>query len=157
MKIFSSKNKRGVTLVEVVFGTVILAFFATGVLSLLISANNSIDDNYERAFAVSAANQKLDTAITLLSGGTEAGYVTSSDNDGDGFKEFEIEVEKLLTRLELEEDSISFEEDFYVISATENKTVLRGWKITLSYGDVTVKGYASNTQGAFNYDDAEEE
>ncbi len=157
MKIFSSKNKKGVTLVEVVFGAVILAFFATGVLSLLISANNSIDKNYEKSFALSAASQKLDIAITLLSGGTEAGYLIESGEDEE--KTWTPDFDKLAAYLETDESGLVLEPDNRIIEdgAGNQREVVRGWKITLTYNGVTVKGYASNTQGAFNYDEVEEE
>ena len=132
-------NKKGVTLVELVMAVVVLSIFAIGIITGLTAASTKIAQNSREAAIHSEAVQKLDAVISVVSNGS---YAASADLAG--------EVKGVLGYGNEVTLSMTPDPNTYVDANGVTKT--RGWKISLTYGGVTVKGYTSNTEGVFDKD-----
>ena len=138
------KNKKGLTLVELVFGVVILSIFALGIITALTTANTTIAKKSKESSAHAEATQMLDTIISTISNGDYEGQnrETMADN--------------LLAMYGYDDKgatlSISEGGSYTVEVEGTTTTKLRGWILALDYEGVTVTGYASNTKGVFDED-----
>lgn len=134
-------NKKGITLVEVIVGVFVLSIFAVGILSLLIYNNQAVSDSVVMKADYSTAVQKLDMIIAAVSNGADDSFVTYENSKAVGLKKAAI-----AQLVEMNEDDVSVTPDYYT-----GTTTIRGWYIELAYSEeLTVKGYAANTLGAFD-------
>lgn len=134
-------NKKGITLVEVVIGVFVLSIFAVGILSLLVYNNNAVSDSIVKKADYSTAIQKLDTIIAAVSNGDDDSFVTYESNKAVGLK-----LAEMAALVDMDEGKVSATPDYYA-----GTTTIRGWYIELTYSEeLTVKGYAANTLGAFD-------
>lgn len=143
MKLLPKKSKKGITLVESVIAVVVLAMFATGVLTLLTSGGVKIQEISNQSAVYAEATQKLDWAISAISNGAYISKDESTDSvslkltGDDGLnKELDAEVTATVS--------------LYKTGEPETSDNVRGWYLTLKYGGVTVKGFASNSEGVFD-------
>ena len=142
-KLLPKKSKKGITLVESVVAVVLLAMFAIGVLTLLTSGGVKIQEISKDAAAYAEATQKLDLAISAISNGA---YIEKDATDLVSLKD-----EALRTKLGLDaSDTLSGRAELYKLSAPATSTNVRGWYLELTYKGVTVKGFASNSEGVFD-------
>ena len=142
-KLLPKKSKKGITLVESVVAVVLLAMFAIGVLTLLTSGGVKIQEISKDAAAYAEATQKLDLAISAISNGAYIDKDSATDfvslKDGD-----------LKTYLGLDaSDALTGTHELYQ-SGDPTSTNVRGWYLELTYNGVTVKGFASNSEGVFD-------
>ena len=153
-------NKRGITLVEVMVGVLVLSLFALGILSLLIYNNQAVSDSAIKKADNSAAIQKLDTIIAAVSYGDDSGFVIY-DGEGKEKKATGLDDQKLAQLIGVAREDLNISADRY--DNANPSSLIRGWYITLYYkvtrGEETVetvvKGYAANTKGAFDGKDGE--
>lgn len=132
------RSKKGITLVESVFAVVILAIFATGIISLLTAGGVKIFEISQESDTYSQAAQKMDLVIASISNGA---YIKTDENDL-----VSLDTQKI-TDLGVTVDKaeiVTFE------GTTQTSDNVRGWYLTLSYNGVTVNGFASNTKGVFD-------
>lgn len=132
------RSKKGITLVESVFAVVILAIFATGIISLLTAGGVKIFEISQESDTYSQAAQKMDLVIASISNGA---YIKTDENDL-----ISLDTQKI-TDLGVTVDKaeiVTFE------GTTQTSDNVRGWYLTLSYNGVTVNGFASNTKGVFD-------
>ena len=142
-KLLPKKSKKGITLVESVVAVVLLAMFAIGVLTLLTSGGVKIQEISKDAAAYAEATQKLDLAISAISNGA---YIEKDATDLVSLKD-----EALRTKLGLDaSDTLSGRAELYKLSDPATSTNVRGWYLELTYKGVTVKGFASNSEGVFD-------
>jgi len=137
-KLLPKKNKKGVTLVELIIGVVVLSIFTLGIIASLSAANAKIAKNAQEAANHSEAVQMMDTVIAALSHG---GYSTPTDVVNDLFG--------ASAGVSLVMDSSKYT---YKVNPAEptSPTLILGWDLKLTYKNVTVIGYASNTEGVFD-------
>ena len=142
-----SNNKRGITLVEVIVGVFVLSIFAVGILSLLIYNNQAVADSARDKVDYSSATQKLDMILAAVSNGDEA-FVTYA-GEGDNKYATGLEKEELADLIGILPENIGVREDR--VDKNNPNSTIRGWYIELEFSeDLTVKGYAANTLGAFD-------
>ena len=142
-KLLPKKSKKGITLVESVVAVVLLAMFAIGVLTLLTSGGVKIQEISKDAAAYAEATQKLDLAISAISNGA---YIKKDATDI-----VSLEEAALKTKLELDtSDTLNGRADLYKSGDPATSTNVRGWYLELTYKGVTVKGFASNSEGVFD-------
>ena len=153
------KSKKGITLVESVLAVVILAILSTGVISLLSVGGSKIAIISKESSTYAEAVQKLDLVISALSNGgefdTDGSIIfpaVADDETPEGGSE-----PATSEKMDLGSSTLTYETDL------NSDNTIRGWYLTLtmSYPDpsnkpsrtstVTVKGYASNTKGGFDY------
>lgn len=147
MKKLPRNNKRGVTLVEVVIGVFVLSIFALGILSLLIYNNQAVADSARDKADYSAAMQKLDTVIAAISHGPDSGFVNYT-GEGREKRATGLAEDKLEELIGVADEQLETSPDYY---GGAGSSTIRGWYITLDYSEeLTVKGYAANTLGAFD-------
>lgn len=132
------RSKKGITLVESVFAVVILAIFATGIISLLTAGGVKIFEISQESDTYSQAAQKMDLVIASISNGA---YIKTNENDlvsldTQKIADLGVTVDKA--------EIVTFE------GTTQTSDNVRGWYLTLSYNGVTVNGFASNTKGVFD-------
>ena len=140
---FIKKSKKGVTLVESVFAVVILSILTIGIISLLTAGGAKIYQLSGESNAYSQATSKMDLVISAVSNGSP-NYITKEPTVA-------LQIDELKSALGFDSDvTISAVMDLY--DSNESATVLncRGWYLTLTYKGVTVKGFASNSEGAFD-------
>ena len=149
-KLLPKKSKKGITLVESVVAVVLLAMFAIGVLTLLTSGGVKIQEISKDAAAYAEATQKLDLAISAISNGSsDTGYISKTDVSG--VTTCSLDVSNLKSALGLGDDvQISPTVSRYDESEGETPENVRGWYLELTYKGVTVKGFASNSEGVFD-------
>ena len=140
MNNFYIKNKKGVTLVELVLGVVILSLFAIGVLASLSAASTKIAQSSKDAATHSEATQMMDAVISIVSNGDY-----SPENLGAG-----VTAESAVLGVLDDIYSLDGVDLFNMEPKTYADGALRGWKITLKYKGTTVTGYSSNTKGVFD-------
>lgn len=134
-------NKKGITLVEVIIGVFVLSIFAVGILSLLVYNNQAVSDSAVKKADYSTAIQKLDTIIAAVSNGGDDTFVTYENNKAVGLK-----LDAIAALVDMNETDVTVTPDLYAGTAT-----IRGWYIQLDFSEnLTVKGYAANTLGAFD-------
>lgn len=146
MKTMMKKSKKGVTLVESVFAVVILGILSIGIISLLTSGGVKIQEISQESGAYSQAVQKMDLVISAISNGSN-NYIIKDESDDS----CTLATDKLLETLNLSSgETLGCSAELY--DATKDPTVsnLRGWYLTLTYQGVTVKGFASNSEGVFD-------
>lgn len=146
MKTMMKKSKKGVTLVESVFAVVILGILSIGIISLLTSGGVKIQEISQESGAYSQAVQKMDLVISAISNGSN-NYIIKDESDDT----CTLATDKLLETLNLSSgETLGCTAELY--DATNDPTVsnLRGWYLTLTYQGVTVKGFASNSEGVFD-------
>ena len=144
MKVLN-KNKKGITLVESVLAVVVLAILAIGVLTLLTAGGVKIQEISGQAAVYAEATQKLDLAISAISNGS-SDYINSTESDCDLKPVSDLKTE-------LDVDDVAFERVLYKDEGPTSDTTssnVRGWYLTLTYKGVTVKGFASNSEGVFD-------
>lgn len=139
-KLLPKKSKKGITLVESVVAVVLLAMFAIGVLTLLTSGGVKIQEISKDAAAYAEATQKLDWAISAISNGA---YINKDDTTDTVL----LDVDGLKTKLSAE---VKGDISLYADDAGSKPDNVRGWYLTLTYKGVTVKGFASNSEGVFD-------
>lgn len=144
-KLLPKKSKKGITLVESVVAVVLLAMFAIGVLTLLTSGGVKIQEISKDAAAYAEATQKLDLAISAISNGSSEYIDTSDESDWDLNA-----ADNLKSTIGV--DDVVFERVFYKDGSPQDTTSpnVRGWYLELTYKGVTVKGFASNSEGVFD-------
>lgn len=139
-KLLPKKSKKGITLVESVVAVVLLAMFAIGVLTLLTSGGVKIQEISKDAAAYAEATQKLDLAISAISNGA---YIDKNETKNT----VTLKVVDLKTKLSAE---VEGEISLYDGDAGPKPDNVRGWYLELTYNGVTVKGFASNSEGVFD-------
>lgn len=145
-KLLPKKSKQGITLVESVVAVVLLAMFAIGVLTLLTSGGVKIQEISKDAAAYAEATQKLDLAISAISNGSsDTGYI--SKTEASGVTTYTLKVDKLTSTLNLGSD-VTLDATAEAYPSDPNS--VRGWYLELTYKGVTVKGFASNSEGVFD-------
>ena len=146
MKTMMKKSKKGVTLVESVFAVVILGILSIGIISLLTSGGVKIQEISQESGAYSQAAQKMDLVISAISNGSDK-YIIKGESDDT----CTLDTGKLLETLNLS-GVVTLGCTAELYDATKDPTVsnLRGWYLTLTYQGVTVKGFASNSEGVFD-------
>lgn len=144
-KLLPKKSKKGITLVESVVAVVLLAMFAIGVLTLLTSGGVKIQEISKDAAAYAEATQKLDLAISAISNGSSEYIDTTDESDWDLNA-----ADNLKSTIGV--DDVVFERVFYKVGSPQDKTAsnVRGWYLELTFNGVTVKGFASNSEGVFD-------
>lgn len=134
IKLFPKKSKQGVTLVEVVFGVVVLAIIAVGIITALSTGATTIEKKAADSAAHTEAVQKMDAVISTISNGSYAGVADVAGT--------------VKAELGLGDVALSATADTY--KNIDNVDVIKGWKLSLTYKGQTVTGYASNTEGVFD-------
>lgn len=146
-KLLPKKSKKGITLVESVVAVVLLAMFAIGVLTLLTSGGVKIQEISKDAAAYAEATQKLDLAISAISNGSSE-YINKSNESNWDLNT----VDSLKSTIGV--DGVVVERVLYKtvegISQDTTASNVRGWYLELTYKGVTVKGFASNSEGVFD-------
>ena len=145
MKFLPKKSKKGVTLVESVLAVVILAMFATGILTLLTAGGTKILQIGDEAAVYAEASQKMDLVVSAVSNGSES-YIVENASTG----VLSLDVNNLMSALNLSDVQITAEASLYDSAVAAIKSNVRGWYLELTFGDATVTGFASNTQGVFD-------
>ncbi|MBE5892169.1 MAG: hypothetical protein E7286_02175 [Lachnospiraceae bacterium] len=136
-KLLPKKSKQGVTLVEVVFGVVVLSIIAVGIIAALSTGSTTIHKKAQESASHSEAVQKMDAVISVISNGSYAGTdVAASAKSVLGYGS---------------DVTLTATAESYTNAAGETK--VRGWKLSLTYKGETVTGYASNTEGVFDKDE----
>ena len=144
-KLLPKKSKKGITLVESVVAVVLLAMFAIGVLTLLTSGGVKIQEISKDAAAYAEATQKLDLAISAISNGSTGTtpYIVVDATTG----KCDLVESQLITTLSLGSDvTLNATPEAY----PSDPSSVRGWYLELTYNGVTVKGFASNSEGVFD-------
>lgn len=147
-KLLPKKSKKGITLVESVVAVVLLAMFAIGVLTLLTSGGVKIQEISKDAAAYAEATQKLDLAISAISNGSsDSGYIKKTEASG-------VTTYSLVVDGDTGLKSVLGLDDVTIIASPEPypgvSGSVRGWYLELTYNGVTVKGFASNSEGVFD-------
>ena len=133
-KFLPKKSKRGITLVESVVAVVVLGILVTGILTLLTTGGIKIQEISGESATYAKACQKMDLVISALSNGSDT-YITDDT----------LNVTALTNCLSFDDDVvITAEPDKY------DSGKVRGWYLELKYQDVTVQGFASNSEGVFD-------
>lgn len=148
-KLLPKKSKQGITLVESVVAVVLLAMFAIGVLTLLTSGGVKIQEISKDAAAYAEATQKLDLAISAISNGSTGTtpYIVVDATTG----KCDLDDSQLISTLRLGTDvTLVGEKVCYDPSLPETADNVRGWYLELTFNGVTVKGFASNSEGVFD-------
>ena len=145
MKFLPKKSKKGVTLVESVLAVVVLAMFATGILTLLTAGGTKILKISDESAAYVEAGQKMDLVLSAVSNGSDV-YIIENASTGI----LSLDISNLKTTLGLTDVEITAEADLYDSSVAAIKSNVRGWYLEMTYQDATVTGFTSNTQGVFD-------
>jgi len=149
MKLLPQNSKKGITLVESVIAVVVLAIFATGVISLLTASGAKILQTSGESAAYAEATQQLDLAISAISNGSSDYLKTTADAAGD--QVLSLDTDALKTALVLDSGvTLTATIELYDDSVSATATNVRGWYLTLTYSGISVSGFASNTQGVFD-------
>ena len=152
--IYMKKSKKGITLVESVLAVVILAILTIGVLTLLTAGGYKIAMISKESSTHAEAVQKLDLVISAISNGSDEYIIKDAAGNAT------LDISALNTTLGFDSGTQTITSSADTFSDGTNQ-YLRGWYLTLSmsYTDpqadnkvvtVTVNGYASNTEGAFD-------
>lgn len=157
-KLFPSKSKKGVTLVEAVFAVVVLGLFATGLLNLLTAGSVKIHKSIDESSAHAQATQHLDLVIAAISNGSSTFIEKGERTDADGSKiptctlnPDTLKSELGLSGVTLQVKTALYDADtLYDVSAVQDLADIRGWYIKLTYMGKTVTGFASNSEGVFD-------
>lgn len=144
-------SKKGITLVESMFAVVILGILTIGIVSLLSVGGAKIIKISNEASAQAEAVQKMDQVIAAISNG--CGVVKDEANN----------TYTLLMKTPADQpdadnpqtgllDALDFDDVTLNVTAATHASdgSLRGWYLTLTYRGVTVSGFASNSEGAFD-------
>ena len=146
MKTMMKKSKKGVTLVESVFAVVILGILSIGIISLLTSGGVKIQEISQESGAYSQAVQKMDLVISAISNGSDK-YIIKDESDDT----CTLDTGKLLETLNLSGVvTLGCTPELYDTAIGPTVSNLRGWYLTLTYQGVTVKSFASNSEGVFD-------
>ena len=143
MRLFPKKSKRGVTLVESVIAVVVLGIFATGILSLLTAGGAKIMKISGESAAYAAATQKMDLVVASISNdATSYPLIDNTDPENPVY----------LAKVTFAAEGASVTATLEKLVSDEPATTMniRGWYLELTYQGVTVKSFASFTQGAFD-------
>lgn len=148
MKLFQKKNKKGITLVESVIAVTLLGFAATGILTMLLASGTKIFQIGGESSAYAEATRRMDQVIAAVSNGfvtnTTAANAIYDDTLPNGLSTEELN------------DFLGFDTttDGYSLTAVKKEYAagagIQGWYLTLTYRDVTLTGYASNSKGVFD-------
>lgn len=138
-KFLPKNSKRGITLVESVVAVVVLGILVTGILTLLTTGGIKIQEISGESATYAKACQKMDLVISAISNGSDS-YI--HDNA--------LDVNALISGLSLGDVTIAQTADLYDASASATDDNIRGWYLKLTYQDVTVQGFASNSKGVFD-------
>lgn len=135
-KFLPKNSKRGITLVESVVAVVVLGILVTGILTLLTTGGIKIQEISGESATYAKACQKMDLVISALSHGSDTYIDAATDT---------VKVDSLISCLSLGDDvAITATPDNY------DSGKVRGWYLELKYQDVTVQGFASNSEGVFD-------
>lgn len=146
MKTMIKKSKKGVTLVESVFAVVILGILSIGIISLLTSGGVKIQEISRESGAYSQAVQKMDLVISAISNGSDK-YIIK----GESADTCTLDTVKLLETLNLSDvENLGCTPELHDTTIGPTVSNLRGWYLTLTFQGVTVKGFASNSEGVFD-------
>lgn len=135
-KFLPKKSKRGITLVESVVAVVVLGILVTGILTLLTTGGIKIQEISGESATYAKACQKMDLVISALSNGSET-YITDDTLDVNALKS----CLRFGDDVDIDADSVEYEGE---------SGKVRGWYLKLTYQDVTVQGFASNSKGVFD-------
>ena len=144
MMFLPKKSKKGITLVESVIAVVVLAIFASGVLTLLTTGGTLIAKNTREAEMHTEATQKLDMIIASISNGSTQ-YINEVDVSGNVTVDLDVSAINTATGGEITRTL-----DTYDGSSNASPANVRGWYLELKYNGVTVTGFASYTKGVFD-------
>ena len=143
-------SKKGITLVESVFAVVILGILTIGIVSLLSTGGAKIIKISNEAGAQAEAVQKLDQVIAAISNG--CGVIKDEANNT-----YTLLIDTPASQPDPDnpqvglKDALNFVDVTLVATpTTHSDSTLRGWYLTLTYRGVTVTGFASNSEGAFD-------
>jgi len=145
-KMLPRNSKKGLTLIEIVFGVVVLSIITLGIITALTTANTKIVKNKKESVAHTEATQMLDAVISAIShGGYETAAQILDTNNGVMKELFGSGCDATLT-------IIGGDTKYTYAKAVEggNVDVIMGWLVQIEYDGITVRGYASNTKGAFD-------
>lgn len=136
-KFLPKKSKRGITLVESVVAVVVLGILVTGILTLLTTGGIKIQEISGESATYAKACQKMDLVISALSNGSDT-YITDDT----------LNVDNLKSCLDFDDADVDITAKSVNYEGESGK--VRGWYLTLTYQDVTVQGFASNSKGVFD-------
>ena len=149
MKVFQKKSKKGITLVESVIAAVVLGFAATGILTMLIFGGTKIFQIGSESNAYAEATQRMDQVIAAVSNGFATNTTVANALYDDTLSEG-LSTDVLNNFLGFDTDA----EDGYSLTAKAKEygegAGIQGWYLTLTYKDVTITAYASNSKGVFD-------
>jgi len=152
MNFLPKHSKKGITLVESVIAVVCLAILTIGIISLLSTGSAKIIKTGHTSAAASEATQKMDLLISAISNGSGIKIT----NESTGAEVCDLDLEELNTLLSLGGAEVSSTRSFYeepdpvTMNEPYGPKNVRGWYLTLTWNGVTVRGFASNTEGAFD-------
>lgn len=141
------KSKKGITLVESVLAVVILSILTIGVLTLLTAGGVKIEKISNESNTYSEAVQKMDLVISAISNGSSDYIVGETTGE---VETVSLKLDVLKSTLNLTDVTITAVPDFYDTAIPATKANLRGWYLTLTLNGVTVKAFASNSEGVFD-------
>lgn len=149
-KLLPRRSKQGVTLVESVIAVVVLGMFATGVLSLLTTGGAKILEISGESANYAEATQELDLVISAISNG--AIVVVENEENGTlslnaaGLSALGYDVTPVDIGFTARHDGMKLT----ATASRHSDGSIRGWYLTLTYGDETVTGFAGNNKGVFD-------
>lgn len=158
-KLFQKKSKKGITLVESVIAVVLLGFAATGILTMLTVSGTKIFQLGNSSAAYADATQVLDMAISAISNAPSSDSAFINQATGElNDSSLKSTLQELLKDngnedLRFDKLTITSTKDLYEApqnGETQSSRHIRGWYLTVTYKRVTVTGFASNTEGAFD-------
>ena len=159
MNLLPKKSKKGITLVESVIAVVCLAILTIGIISLLSTGSAKIVTTGHESANMSEATEMLDFTISAISngslettksstGGEIAAIVVLSDAEMNAL--LEEAVDDAFSRSVTVTSTISYHDPDMNINYRDESANVRGWYIKLTWNGVTVRGFASNTEGVFD-------
>ena len=150
MKVFQKKSKKGITLVESVIAVVMLGFAATGILTMLIFGGTKIFQIGGESSAYAEATRRMDQMIAAVSNGFASNPDLADDLYDEDLAEG-LSTDVLNTFFGYGGDA---DADDYSLTAKAKAypegAGIQGWYLTLTYKDVTLTAYASNSKGVFD-------
>ena len=144
-------SKKGITLVESIFAVVILGILTIGIVSLLSAGGAKIIKISNEASAQAEAVQKMDQVIAAISNG--CGVIKDEANNT-----YTLLIDTPASQPDPDNPQVGLMDALNFDDVTLNVTTathtsdgsLRGWYLSLTYRGVTVTGFASNSEGAFD-------
>lgn len=152
IKVFMKRSKKGITLVESVIAVVLLAFAASGILTLLLSSGTKILQISADSSAYSEATQRMDYIISAISNGCNPHYDTGDLNVAQLLEDLSHELDGI-SASDIEARTEFFEnvDEFPKIEGDVIGNYIHGWYLKLTYDGVTVEGFAANSEGVFDH------